>query len=485
MTTLSRGQGRRETALCLAGLFLVLFLLSGLYPVTGDDWYREALGASLQSPWDLFQEVAGRWAATNSRILGNLLAYSAGSRPLLRQLYQAALTLGLIALLARVTGIGGWGGLLLWTAGVLSLPRDIFAQTHAWAAGFFNFVPPVVVVLACLVLVQPVLDGGKLEETPQRWAGLFLLGFAHQLFVEHSTLYALCAALVLLVWYRLERNRWSPSLLLLLLGCVLGAALLFSSPSYRMVSGDGSYYQSGLSGGLAGLIATARVNLPTVARYLILDCPVLYISLTALASVLGTRFRGWPHRLLDIGLFLSLLWMVCGPHPFAAACVWALLLVLALALWLPDRVSRARTLFFLLSAGVAAGPLLFVNPIGPRCLFFPYILLLAAAGCILRCLEPGRMSSLFTGLVPAALAAAVLGACFSIYLPIHRLELRRTGILEEALASGAAEAVLPPYGQDGGWLWDGDNSEKIGQVYYRETPGDLEIRFFAPCPEED
>ena len=77
MTTLSRGQGRRETALCLAGLFLVLFLLSGLYPVTGDDWYREALGASLQSPWDLFQVVAGRGAATNSRILGNLLAYSA------------------------------------------------------------------------------------------------------------------------------------------------------------------------------------------------------------------------------------------------------------------------------------------------------------------------------------------------------------------------------------------------------------------------
>ena len=35
MTTLSRGQGRRETALCLAGLFLVLFLLSGLWHGAG------------------------------------------------------------------------------------------------------------------------------------------------------------------------------------------------------------------------------------------------------------------------------------------------------------------------------------------------------------------------------------------------------------------------------------------------------------------
>lgn len=484
MTVLQDRRNRSGRRLCLAGLFLVLLLLCRLYPLTGDDWYREVLGASLHNPIDLIREIAFRWSTTNSRILSNLFAFSAGSRPLLRQLYQTAFTLALIALLARVTQVDGWQGLLLWTAAVLALPRDIFAQTHAWAAGFFVFVPPAVLFLTSLALVRPVLDGGELEETPPRWAALFLLGFLQELSAEHNALYAICAALVLLVWYRLERRRWSPSLLLLLLGCVLGAALLFASPSYRLVSGDGSsYYQSGLSGGLAGLIATARNNLPVVSQYLILDCPVLYISLTALTLVLGVGHRGWPHRLLDGALTLCCIWLAVGESRlFLCACLWAMLLTLTLLLRLPDRTSRARTLFFLFSAGVAAGPLLFVNPIGPRCLFFPYMLLLAAAGCILHALEPDRLSPLIAGVVPAALAAAVLGVTFSVFLPIHRTELERTEILEEALAGRAAEVVLPPYNQDGGWLWDGDNGEKIGQVYHYETPGDLVITFAPPEP---
>ena len=110
------------------------------------------------------------------------------------------------------------------------------------------------------------------------------------------------------------------------------------------------------------------------------------------------------------------------------------------------------------------------------------MLLLAAAGCILHALEPDRLSPLIAGVVPAALAAAVLGVTFSVFLPIHRTELERTEILEEALAGRATEAVLPPYNQDGGLLWDGDNGEKIWQVYHYETPGDLVITFAPPEP---
>jgi len=468
-------QERTGSVLCLAGLFLALFLLCRLFPVVGDDWFREALGASLHSPLDLLRAVASRWASTNGRALGNLLAYAAGSRPLLRELMRAGFALALIALLAGVTRLGGWRGLLLWTAAALALPRDMFCQIYPWAAGFFNYVPPVVMLLACLVLVRPVLEGEELKEAHGRTAALFLLGFGQQLFVENNTLYALCAALVLLVWYRLERRRWSPALLALLLGCVLGAALLFASPSYRLVGREGAAYQSGLSGGLAGLIASARENLWTVARSLILDCPVLYGSLTVLALLLGRKRRDLPHQLLALGLVASCSWLAWGGWlPLAAAFVWALLLTAALLLWLPGRASRAQALFFLLSAPVAAGPLLFVNPIGPRCLFLSYVLLLLAAGTALRALGPGR--SLLTGLVPGVLAAAVLGLCFSVYLPLHQVELQRSQILEEALASGASEAVLPAYSH-GGWLWDADNAPKMEQRYYHSTPGDLAITF--------
>ena len=332
-------------------------------------------------------------------------------------------------------------------------------------------------LLASLLLVRPVLEGGELRQTPVRTAILFLLGFGQQLFMENNTLYALWAALVLLVWYRLERRRWSPALLVFFLGCALGAALLFASPSYRLVGGEGSAYQSGLSGGAAGLIAAARENLFPVVQSLILDCPVLYLSLTALALLLGRSKSGLPHRLLALGLTASCLWLAWWERlPLAAALVWTLFLVPALMLWLPDRACRGWVLFLLLSAAVAAAPLLFVSPIGPRCLFLSYVLLLAAAGTALQAVEPGRLPSLISGAIPAALAAAVLAVCFSVYLPLHQVELRRTRLLEEALASEAREAAIPAY-DHGGWLWDADNAPKMERYYYRNTPRDLTILF--------
>ena len=472
-------------AVCLAGLFLALFLLCRLFPVVGDDWYREALGASIHGPGDLLREAASRWATVNGRVLGNILAYAAGSRPLLRELLRAAFTLALIALLAGVTRVGGWRGLLLWTAAALALPREMFCQIYPWAAGFFNYVPPVVMLLACLVLVRPVLDGRPLEEGSARGAALFLLGFGQQLFIENNTLYALCAALVLLVWYRLERRKWSPCLLALLAGCVLGAALLFASPSYRLVGQAGGAYQSGLAGGLAGLVTTARENLTPVARHFILDCPVLYGSLTALVLLLGWKRRGASQRLLGAALAMSCLWLAWGGwRPLWGAAVWWLLLTAGLWLWTPDRPARAWGMFLWLSAPAAAGPLLFVSPIGPRCLFLSYVLLLAAGGTLLRALEPERLPALFGRVVPGVLAAAVLGLYFAVFLPIHRTELQRDGILRDAIAAGDSEAAIPGYDHRG-WLWDADNGGKMKQVYYREEPGDLEIWFLGPCPGED
>jgi len=56
---------RLGRALCLTALFLLLFTLCRLFPLVGDDWFREALGASLHSPADLLREVTARWSTVN------------------------------------------------------------------------------------------------------------------------------------------------------------------------------------------------------------------------------------------------------------------------------------------------------------------------------------------------------------------------------------------------------------------------------------
>ena len=476
-----------------AGILLlaVLFLLFRAFPITGDDWFREALGAQLHSPADLLREVAARWATVNGRILGNILAYAAGNRPLLRDIMRTLFTFALIVLLTRTVRLEGWQGLTTCAILVLALPREMFAQIYPWSAGFFNYVPPVVMLLVCLELVRPVLDGQPLEERPARTAALFLLGFGQQLFIENNTLYALCASLVLLVWYWLERRMWSPGLLAFFLGCVLGAAVLFASPSYRLISGEGGAYQSGLGGGLAGLLASAAETLPLLVEYLLLGHPVLLkcsflpwvLNLSLLSLWLSQRKNSdkntWLDWLIAGVLFLYLLTLYLGWSTVATA-GWWLVFAAGLWRWTPDRASRSWSLFFWLSAPVAAGPLLFVSPIGPRCLFLSYVLMLGTEGVLCHVLKLYRRSGLaavlLTELAAVLLAILLFASYFSIYLPLHQVEKERTQAIQQALDTGAQAVILPPYRHDG-WLWDADSASKMEQYYYHREPGDLSITF--------
>lgn len=483
-----RLQNEREgvaRAACLAVLFVLLFLLCRLFPVTGDDWFREALGASIHTPAGLLREVAVRWATINGRVLGNVLAYTAGSRPLVRDAMRTLFTLLLIDLLARTARLEGWQGVLLCAAGVLAVPREMFAQIYPWSAGFFNYVPPVVMLLACLVLTRAVPEGGRMEESPARGTALFLLGFGQQLFIENNTLCALCLSLALAVWYRLERRRLSPCLLAFFLGCALGAGLLFASPSYRLISGTDGAYQSGLGGGLAGLVSAARANLPEVARYFILDCPILYFGLTILtlrlAVQLGRRAARMDWLLLAMLALGAMAMYWEWPAVTGAAAVWYLALAAAMWRWLPDRASRAEAIFLWLGAAVAAGPLLFVNPIGPRCLFLSYVLMLAMAGILLRAPGRGPVPAAASGVAAVLTAAAVFAFYAHVYLPLYRTERVRTELLTAAVAAGEQEAVLPAY-DHGGYLWDADNAKKMEQFYYRSEPGDLKISFVSEKP---
>ena len=135
------GAGRAWERAALGTLFLALLALCGLFPLTGDDWFREELGRRLTGPMDLLEAVLSGWRTYNGRILGNLLAYAAGSRRLLRELLRAAFLFGTVRLAAGHGGFRTVWGTLLTAAALLALPRDMFAQIYPWAAGFFNYVP--------------------------------------------------------------------------------------------------------------------------------------------------------------------------------------------------------------------------------------------------------------------------------------------------------------------------------------------------------
>ena len=78
------------------------------------------------------------------------------------------------------------------------------------------------------------------------------------------------------------------------------------------------------------------------------------------------------------------------------------------------------------------------------------------------------------------LAAGALAFYLALFFPIRVLEVERLAALEEAVAQGRREVVLPAY-PNGDYLWEGD-TDKIGSRFYIQEPGDLSISF-VPAEE--
>ena len=473
------GAGRTWERAALGALFLALLALCGLFPLTGDDWFREELGRRLTGPTDLLEAVLAGWRTYNGRILGNLLAYAAGSRRLLRELLRAAFLFGTVRLAAGHGGFRTVWGTLLTAAALLALPRDMFAQIYPWAAGFFNYVPPAALALAALRMLEDLFAERPVPGGVPRAAAVFLLGLCGALFVEHVTLYGVWAGAVLLVW-SWRRGIASAPVAAFCAGTLLGAILLFLSPSYGLIWGGGAYS--------AGLWANAGENLPVVVSGLISRCPVLYLTLTALGLAwFAASRRTGPDRLLAALLALGCgCFILCGLRgkwtggEALAAVLWGAALWAGCWRWLPKGERRNRALFFLASAGVGALPLLAVSPIGPRCLYWSYVCLTIAAGNLLSALPLGLLPRRPVRGTALGLAAGVLAFYLALFLPIHALEGERLAALEEAVAQGRREVVLPAY-PHGEYLWEGD-TDKIGSRFYIQEPGDLSISF-VPAEE--
>lgn len=473
------GAGRTWERAALGTLFLALLALCGLFPLTGDDWFREELGRRLTGPTDLLEAVLTGWRTYNGRILGNLLAYAAGSRRLLRELLRAAFLFGTVRLAAGHGGFRTVWGTLLTAAALLALPRDMFAQIYPWAAGFFNYVPPTALALAALRMLEDLFAERPVPGGVPRAAAVFLLGLCGALFVEHVTLYGVWAGAVLLVWSWRRGLPKAPAAAFCA-GTLLGAILLFLSPSYGLIWGGGAYS--------AGLWANAGENFPVVVSGLISRCPVLYLTLTALGLAwFAASRRTGPDRLLAVLLALGCgCFILCGLRgrwtggEALAAVLWGAALWAGCWRWLPKGERRNRALFFLASAGVGALPLLAVSPIGPRCLYWSYVCLVISAGNLLSALPLGLLPRRPVRGAALGLAAGVLAFYLALFLPIHALEGERLAALEEAVAQGRREVVLPAY-PHGEYLWEGD-TDKIGSRFYIQEPGDLSISF-VPAEE--
>ena len=77
--------------------------------------------------------------------------------------------------------------------------------------------------------------------------------------------------------------------------------------------------------------------------------------------------------------------------------------------------------------------------------------------------------------VCAVLCAAVIVFNWSVYYPLHQVDVQQRSAIEDAIARGERSVEVQAYPSDR-WLWEPD-TPKMQYAYYYQTPNDFTITF--------
>lgn len=484
----------------MSGLLLIfwaaLFMIAYNFPLVGDDFY--GIDDSITSVRSFIEWAAWHWENTNGRILGNTTVLLVMQSKFWRAFVRAAVIWLIMILVYQNSRIRSKTGYFLAYIYVLAIPAAIFSQTYAWAFGFFNYVPPVLLILFYLHMVQK-----EFTEVQARWRGIktvcaFLLGICTQLFMENITVYVL----IMTVWINIRQVRKfkkvSPVFLAHAIGAAAGAVMMFSSPVYRAVAAGSDTYRE-TPEGISGLFQAARENWHQISEYSIRGNTLLLILVLLVCAWLLYRRGRENNRKSDV--FKTVItcnltgtaayFFIAGLlewnekirlyTSFFLLDVFMLMLfivsvLLTIVLYVKEEEYRDRSLFFLISAFVLTGPLLFVTPVGPRCFYASYIFTALAFFNIVAYIIEQEHWELKRAAAPACVLAACVTAYYMyIFFNIGDVEQERDAYIAGRMQEGDSVIMVPefPYSD---YLHD-PHGWKIGLKFYYEEPEDIEFCF--------
>lgn len=496
----TRGSRQRIlSAVVIILTFCFLLLLSKGFVTSGDDWFftsrtmDESFFEALQKAW---ANATGHYRGTNGRLLGNGFSKGFGCSELFRELARCGIILTILLQLCRTAKVRS---LVLYSVTLMltvALPTELYAQSYAWAAGFFNYVPPLVVILAYILRVSTLLRGGK-DSALWGFAMLLML-LAGQLFVENVTIGMCLLTGGVLIWHLASKRGLRWSLVGALAGSVLGCIIMFSAPGYANVNQEG-YRQ--VSATFEELMKVIKSNFAVITGYLTEDNWLVIVPLTALSIYLLASVQ--RKTVLVHGALTGL--MICPVYFYAhhellgqlhysewvselsfwldvaANLVYLICVLTAVLLGVADADRKCRAVLCICAVPAVFGPLVVVYPIGPRCLYIPYMLLV----CLVLILAAEVLENLPKKALRCIQAPAIATVCCVLcaYLWIAvwngHCEQVRTRQIETAMAAGSSTVELPsfPYGA---YLHNG-NGSAMQYYYYYETPGDLQLVFIDPA----
>lgn len=363
-------------------IFSAVILLCAVFVNSHDDYFVPESGTSFTG------SVIYALTMGNGRYIGNILGTYLPVRYLPNLITRSLILFALIVLTASI-GFGGSSptrgfslSLSLLTAAVLLIfpGLGIYTQAYQWGHGFYNYVPPVVLLLAGVKLSK------RSDLSIFCCLMLIAIGISQSLFAENVTVAADVVAVLMIVDAALhKRERKGP--ILYSIGSILGTAIMFIVPKLSGLGGSLDWYRGVIRFTDSSFISRVADNLIQIAR-VASEWHIMFVAMFSLLLIRQRRLRrpyGWMLLgIMGISFAVSAIFNEKTPHynylyPPLVVLISALLVLtissFVLVCLLFSKEVLAAQLVPFLGACVSVAELLFVQPIGARCLFVTYSLL--------------------------------------------------------------------------------------------------------------
>lgn len=385
MDKLTKRNSNRNLIITYAIIFVLLFLLCLLFPYSGDDWaWGSQIGIDRLNKW--FDNYSGRY-------FGNLIVLALTRSNLLKAVTMSFCLTGIIAIVNKLTGKQKNGVFIISTV-LLFMPVALLRQAVVWTSGFANYTTSIFLTLIYICYVNNIYDTEKPKNSVIAALPLAVLGFANTLIVEHLTIYNVLLAIYVIVFTFIKFKKIYIQYVSYFIGTIAGTALMFSNSVYRSVAdGSDKYRTIGSEDGIIvkalkayfGTIASEGfINNIVLNLFLIGTCIVIWFMIKDRLSKKAKVFGTLSIAVMTAFAASSLMIKISGVQAHkllilaegAATAVYILAFIVFLFV-LPFDINRKLKLFFILgSTGCMIAPLLVVTPIGSRCFFAPYVMML-------------------------------------------------------------------------------------------------------------
>ncbi len=448
-----------------AGLIVAFFALAMFFPYTGDDW---AWGSQLG-----IDRLQAGFADYNGRYLGNLMVLVLTRSKLFDAI---VMSLSFYALSLATYLLTKKKSLVILIASALfliCLPKAVFVQSFVWTAGFTNYVPPILIAVYYIIIVKNIFGEDMPKYGKLTPVITFIMGAAACLFMENITIYCLALGGLVIFYSLIKFKKIFVTHCAFFGGSFVGAVIMFTNGAYLKILNNEDDYRStadkaeelSLKDSICEHLGVIVENMFTQNIYMCILITVLTVALAFIFLRKSRKFQTlimlntaihtlsfslimYFHNFEHWRLFLNHDGRLNKTNAFIAFVCFVFMFTALLQVLLCVKEKRERDTLLLLgiSVGIIVAPLLVVNPIGPRCFFPPYFVIVVYLMYLIAYLtkeltEIDAASKLLTTALCAA-TAGVFIFLFTIYVPITHYDNVRLDYVRKQVDEGKTTVTM-------------------------------------------